>query len=109
MSGRKGNVNEKDTRHTKVVESKGTRKRVPAFHPGGTPSVTVTTETVEIEVVTTPAGFVKMNVAKVGDGEMVGNADALTMPLLKIGLYVLVARADETIPPTGAKMDEFNP
>lgn len=95
-------------KHEKAANNKGAGKDMPAFHPGGTPRVTDCIASVEVDVVTMPAGFVMIKVARVGDGEIVGKAVTLEGPLRSIGLYVLVARSDETISPTEAVTDALN-
>jgi len=57
---------------------------------------------VEVDVVRMPAELVMMNVANVGAGEIVGSADALKKLMPTTGLYVLVARSEETICPRKA-------
>lgn len=52
--------------------------------------------------------MVSTKVINVGEGDIVGKAVALKPFKPKRGLYVLVARPEDTIPPTGAGIDELN-
>lgn len=80
------------------------RMEDPEFQPGGTPSSIVGSANRDVEVTMKPPEFVTMNVATVGDGVIPGNAVALNpLGASRIGLYVLVARPDDTIP-SGARL-----
>ena len=83
-----------------TVVATGACRATPLLHPGGTPSVINEGAMVEVEVVRTPAELVTTKVARVGGEEIVGNAEALKKLIPMIGLYVLVARSEETISPT---------
>ena len=105
----------KSEKRSKVNENKNGIKNVvkgafadllELFHPGGTPSVG--DGELDIKVDTAPSASVLVTVASSATGTMVGNAVAFTVPLTSIGLYVLVARAENTILPTEAGTDVLN-
>lgn len=107
----KTNVSVKEMKHDRRVTGSGARKAKPALHPGGTPSVTLDSTRLDVDVVTKPASLVRMRVASVGDGDTVGMAvAAATWDRLvpNIALYVLVARAAETMPPMEAVTEVLN-
>lgn len=64
----------------------GAHEAVPRLHPGGTPRVTDDGANVSVEVVSIPAEFVKIKVANVGVGEIVGMAEALKKLMPTTGL-----------------------
>jgi hypothetical protein len=55
----------------------------------------------DTEVSTLPASFVMVRVKAVGSAAIRGKAERLVAPT-RIGLYVLVAKAADTVPPVGA-------
>jgi hypothetical protein len=81
-----------------------TMAALPAFHPGGTPSVG--DGDLDKKVDKMPCASVL--VAITTTGAMVGSALAFTGSLFSIGLYVLVASAENTILPTEAGTDVLN-
>jgi len=91
-------VNEKENKQNINIVLSGAFFVVPAFHPGGTPSVGDSEFVRKVDI--TPCASVLVTVATSVEGEMVGNAVAFTLPLTNIGLYVLVASAESTILPT---------
>ena len=68
----------KQAMQDKVMRTtEGTSSIRPELNPGGRPRVTEGSATVEVEVKIFPSDPVIMSVTKDGDGEMVGNAEAL--------------------------------
>jgi len=78
------------------------------LHPGGSPRV-IEAAKVEVDVATTPCALVKTIVVTVGAGVIAGKDVISPIFCPKIGLYVLVARADVTIPPVEALIEELKP
>lgn len=70
--------------------------------PGGTPNVTLASGTGERVVKTRPFAAVPTNVTYPGVGKMEGMAETWVTCASNIGLYVLVARWLDTMPPTTA-------
>jgi hypothetical protein len=87
----------------KMIERVDTRRAGDALvQPGGRPSVMEGCVNVEVEVVTIPDGSVRINVTRVGAGDMVGKPVTLNVMSPNTGLYVLVASSEETISPIDA-------
>jgi len=61
---------------TAMTNDNGTRSAEPAFHPGGTPSVTVVIEFVNTVVDTNPTESVTSKVTIDGGGVTIGRAEA---------------------------------
>lgn len=72
-------------------------KRVAPFEPGGLPSATLGVGSTEVEVMMTPDASVIMKVAKVGEAETVGIAEALIEGTARRGAYVLVPSSEFSI------------
>jgi len=103
MSGKRDS-----TSHESVENIRGALIRIAAFHPGGVPRVIV--GMLEVDVVTTPSALVKTIVVTVGTGVIAGKEVTFTSSFWpKIALYVLVARAEDIMPPVGALTDVLNP
>lgn len=76
-----------------------------APEPGGCPSATDVVGAWDVVVMIMPDVSVIIRVARVGDGVIVGIADALMVGTAMRGLYVLVPKSDETICPTAVRME----
>jgi hypothetical protein len=103
------NVSESENKHSRIIVLSGAFTTMPAFlifHPGGTPSVG--DGEFDRKVDTAPFAPVLVTVAASVVGAIVGSAVAFMAPLTSIGLYVLVASAENTILPTEAGTDVFN-
>jgi hypothetical protein len=61
----------------------------------------------DTEVSTLPASSVTVRVMAVGSAVIRGKAERLVTPM-RIGLYVLVARSVDAVPPVGAWTEELN-
>jgi len=78
-----------------------------ALDPGGNPRWKEACMA-EVNVVSAPSALVVTTTVTVGAGVIAGKDVTFESFFPKIALYVLVARADATIPPVGAWIDELN-
>lgn len=76
-----------------------------APEPGGFPSATEVVGACDVVVMIMPDASVIMRVAKVGEGVIVGIAEALIVGTAMRGLYVLVPKSEETICPTAVRTE----